>query len=233
MRDSSGSALTAVITTLTDNSGEVPPPTDPLVIRILEAASDAVAKIGWTRLTMRDVAARAGVGRATLYRHFAGKEHVRDAIVVREFGEFMREMGERRHPDMSAEEAMLASTSFLLDFVRTNPILTRLREIDRETLLRITNDPEIIAAGATLSAAQWQTQLYGEQPISDAVALKLRTAGEITTRLSLSLMTSPDTAADLSTPETTREFIRSFILPILPTPSTATPATPSNHKTSQ
>lgn len=50
---------------------------------ILEATRAALGELGWSRLTMGDVAARAGVAKTTLYRRWPGKsELVVDAVAV-------------------------------------------------------------------------------------------------------------------------------------------------------
>ncbi|MCI3933143.1 TetR/AcrR family transcriptional regulator [Streptomyces sp. AN091965] len=48
---------------------------------ILEATREALVDLGWTKLTLGDVATRAGVAKTTLYRRWAGKsELVVDAV---------------------------------------------------------------------------------------------------------------------------------------------------------
>ncbi|WP_455360917.1 TetR/AcrR family transcriptional regulator [Streptomyces sp. SYSU K21746] len=50
---------------------------------ILRATRDALVELGWSKLTMSDVSARAGVAKTTLYRRWAGKnELVVDAVAV-------------------------------------------------------------------------------------------------------------------------------------------------------
>jgi AcrR family transcriptional regulator len=50
---------------------------------ILEATRAALVELGWSKLSMGDVAARAGVAKTTLYRRWAGKnELVVDAVAV-------------------------------------------------------------------------------------------------------------------------------------------------------
>ncbi|MDI3417237.1 TetR/AcrR family transcriptional regulator [Streptomyces luteolus] len=50
---------------------------------ILSATRQALVDLGWSKLTMGDVAARAGVAKTTLYRRWAGKsELVVDAVAV-------------------------------------------------------------------------------------------------------------------------------------------------------
>jgi AcrR family transcriptional regulator len=50
---------------------------------ILEATRDSLVELGWSKLTMGDVATRAGVAKTTLYRRWANKnELVVDAVAV-------------------------------------------------------------------------------------------------------------------------------------------------------
>ncbi|WP_267244472.1 TetR/AcrR family transcriptional regulator [Streptomyces sp. PR69] len=50
---------------------------------ILQATRAALVELGWSKLTMGDVAARAGVAKTTLYRRWANKnEMVVDAVAV-------------------------------------------------------------------------------------------------------------------------------------------------------
>ncbi|MGP4050574.1 TetR/AcrR family transcriptional regulator [Streptomyces sp. 2A115] len=50
---------------------------------ILEATRSALVELGWSRLTLGDVATRAGVAKTTLYRRWAGKnELVVDAVAA-------------------------------------------------------------------------------------------------------------------------------------------------------
>ena len=62
---------------------------DPRVERtrsvVLEATLDELAEVGYGALTVEGVARRAGVGKATMYRHWAGKlELVGDAVTTLE-----------------------------------------------------------------------------------------------------------------------------------------------------
>lgn len=52
--------------------------------RLLDAALRAVQEQGPRRTTMADLAAFAGVAKATLYNHFRTKDHIWSALVTRE-----------------------------------------------------------------------------------------------------------------------------------------------------
>lgn len=52
-------------------------------VAILEATRAALVELGWSKLTLGDVATRAGVAKTTVYRRWAGKnELVVDAVAV-------------------------------------------------------------------------------------------------------------------------------------------------------
>jgi AcrR family transcriptional regulator len=60
----------------------VEPPDDALSNRVLDAALALSAASGISNLTMDDVARRAGVGVGTVYRHFANREALLEALAV-------------------------------------------------------------------------------------------------------------------------------------------------------
>lgn len=64
--------------------------------RILQGALRAFAADGYERTTMASVAARAGVGAASLYRYYPGKEALFDAAVPREVADGLLRILRRR-----------------------------------------------------------------------------------------------------------------------------------------
>jgi AcrR family transcriptional regulator len=68
-----------------DDMNDAPSEVDPRVERsrrvILEATLDELGEIGYGAMTIESVARRAGVGKATIYRHWQGKlDLLRDAL---------------------------------------------------------------------------------------------------------------------------------------------------------
>lgn len=59
-------------------------------LNILDAASALASDVGYADVTMVDVAKQAGVGRMTLYRYYATKEHLFSELIV-EWGRTFRE----------------------------------------------------------------------------------------------------------------------------------------------
>ncbi len=62
---------------------EPPGPADPFRDRCIDAAREMFFRSGFSRVTMDDLAARLGVGKATLYKAFSGKEELLLAVVRR------------------------------------------------------------------------------------------------------------------------------------------------------
>lgn len=103
--------------------------------RILDAAFDAVADFGLSRLTMEDVAARAGLSRQTLYRYFPAKDDLLTALVLREEERFLDGVRAAFATEERLEEAIAEAVTFVLRYARRHPLLDRLLSTDPDALL--------------------------------------------------------------------------------------------------
>ena len=182
-----------------------------VVTDVLEAAVSMIVTIGWQRLTMADVAKRAGVARATVYRHFATKDDLRRAVGAREVQKFLLDLLELRSTAPDVESGMVAGVRHTINEVRTNPLIARLRETDREFLMDVLSRDDILTFATQFCAQMWRTQLYGDDEIADADWKHLLMVSEITVRVSLSLALNPNTSTDLGTEEGARDFVSRFM----------------------
>ncbi|WP_394830218.1 TetR/AcrR family transcriptional regulator [Pendulispora rubella] len=64
--------------------------------RILESAREVMAAHGYERATMSAIAERAGLGTASLYRYYASKEELFDAVITPELARRFEQLMERR-----------------------------------------------------------------------------------------------------------------------------------------
>jgi AcrR family transcriptional regulator len=82
---------------------------------ILDAALAGVAEVGYDRLSMDDVASRAGVGKAAIYRRWPSKE----VVVADAIAHWRRRLGPLEPPDTGSLrgdiEALIAATPDLND----------------------------------------------------------------------------------------------------------------------
>lgn len=71
--------------------------------RILDAAEQFVSHQGVSRLSMSEVGRLAGVGRGTVYRHFASRESLLGAMAAREARRFQNRLEESLKPGPDGE----------------------------------------------------------------------------------------------------------------------------------
>jgi AcrR family transcriptional regulator len=90
---------------------------------ILDAAYAITVEDGWEHVRMTALAARVGVSRQTLYKHFGSKDDVGEALVVREAERFHAGVIEHadEHDDLSG--SVRAAISFTLRHGAANPLL--------------------------------------------------------------------------------------------------------------
>ena len=109
---------------------------------VIDAARALAREGGYAALTMQAVADRSGVGRATLYRYFASKDHLLAEVVVAWGADLTAEL--RAHPpaDAAPAERVAEVLVRVLEAARAEPQLTA------AVLASATSpDPEAIRAG--------------------------------------------------------------------------------------
>jgi AcrR family transcriptional regulator len=100
---------------------------------ILDAAYDLLLAIGMRRMTMADIARRAEVSRATMYRRWPNVQAVLGALMTREFGRLAAPLAEV--PATQARSALVAGVVHVVGAIRVHPLLRKIVEIDPELLL--------------------------------------------------------------------------------------------------
>jgi AcrR family transcriptional regulator len=103
--------------------------------RILDAAFEAVATHGLSRLTMDDVARLAGLARQTVYRYFPSKDALIVALVEREEEAFIEGVRAANEKHERLEDVMRDAILFSLKTAREHPLLDRLLASEPEVLL--------------------------------------------------------------------------------------------------
>lgn len=88
--------------------------------RILDAAAVALGFRGVTKLTMSDVSSAAGVSRPTLYRYFATKDALLDALAMHELARFDAGLEAAVASAPTTDERLDRATQFLVDFLYEN-----------------------------------------------------------------------------------------------------------------
>jgi AcrR family transcriptional regulator len=113
--------------------------------RVCQACLARVAEVGLAKLTVADVADRAGVGRATLYRHFpGGRDELLRATVEYEELRVLARLAESLAGAVDLGELFRRGLRFARRAVEGHPVL--------QTLLR--TEPELLAPLFTTSAGR-------------------------------------------------------------------------------
>lgn len=98
----------------------------------LDAATEMVRTIGWANLRMNAVAARIGVSKPTLYKHFGSKDELASAYLDREV-DAMIEVATtalERYPD-DPERALREGLHSIVETVSANPVVASVFTDDR------------------------------------------------------------------------------------------------------
>ncbi|WP_246258421.1 TetR/AcrR family transcriptional regulator [Amycolatopsis anabasis] len=191
-------------------------PQDPGITAIMDGALSAFLDFGIRRTTMNEIARRAGLGVATVYRRFPQKGELVEAVMLREAARFVAGVDAKTRDARDLEELAVEGFVAFISGLRGHPLLTRLIEIEPETVL-----PMLTSGGAPLLAlgrgylagvlADWQRR--GELADFD-----LEPLAEVFARLAHSLALTPEGIIPSADDAATREFARTFLLPMLTAP---------------
>lgn len=190
---------------------------DEITTRILSATLEQAELVGIRRTTMEDVARRSGVGRATLYRRFPTKDVLIDALVLSEARRYLQGSAQARTHGDNLEDRLVYDTVFTVTFLRDHALLKKLLRTEPETILpSLTVDAGAIIDFATdYSVAELRTDLYGAKKTTPEQERHIRTVAELHTRLTLSFIVTPHTSIKLATLDDTREYVRTYLLPMM------------------
>jgi TetR/AcrR family transcriptional repressor of uid operon len=189
--------------------------------RILDAALALIAASGARNLTMDDVAARAGVGRMTVYRRFGARQRLVDALAVRECRRCLEQIAVALDPrapiDRRAADLFVAT----LRVIREHPLLARLARVEPEALLHELNRDG--SAVFRLVRGFLVAQIKAAQAAGELVDADPEPLAEIAVRLGASFVLMPDSVIASGDELRTRQTISALLAPMLAGPRT-TPA---------
>jgi AcrR family transcriptional regulator len=172
--------------------------TDEVQERILRAAVEAATLHGLTRLSVADVAKRAGLSRPTLYKHYASKDALVTAAVQHEAETMIGVVRAVVDPIDDPGDALRAGVLTALRLVREHPLLDRIVRAEPEVLVPLLTVDDSIVMPAIRRPVE---QMVGDKiPSLDDVAR--RRIADLLARLVVSYALSapddpPEVVADL------------------------------------
>ncbi len=188
--------------------------------RVLDAAKRCCERWGMAKVTVDDIAAEAGLSRATLYRLFpGGKEVLYEALRRRDSTDFFTELQSHVAGADSLEGLLVRLVVEATRQLRADEhlqVMLASRPGEVATALNFDGLPVIFETAATYltpMVAQW----IGEERAAELA--------ELLSRLVVSYFLTPSRFVDLGQPESASRFIRNHVLPafpaVAPTPQSA------------
>jgi AcrR family transcriptional regulator len=178
---------------------------------ILDGALAAFLDFGVRRTNMADIARRAGISPATLYRRYAQKSDLVAAVGLREATRVLARLNDIIDIEATPLQQLTLLYTAVSDEVRGNGLLHRLLATEPETVLpKLTVDAEPIleigrdylAGFLTRLQAEGHLPTYDVRPVADAL-----------TRLTQSEMLTP--SKDPLNPSEVRAFVRDHLAPFI------------------
>ncbi len=184
---------------------------DEVYERILDAALTEGESKGIERITMDAVAARAKVGRMTVYRRFGSKEELTAALARREATRGMLQIA--ASVDLSKPIPAQVADGFVaaLAVAAGHPLLKRLARFEPEVLLASFNDPDDPLFSMLRSFVAGQITATAGQ----ALRADPEEAAEILVRIGLSYLLIPGGIVDVSDEAQARRLAETLIAPIV------------------
>lgn len=166
--------------------------------RILDATLATMADHGIARLSLEDVARRAGLSRQTVYRYFPSKGDLVEATVLREEQVFITAMVSAADRQRELESALRAAIEAAMRTGQAHALLNRLLATEPESLVALVTTDR----GPVLSAARQALQEILSAWLPRVPKARLLIATDAVARLLVSYVVNPP--ADSSSQVATR-----------------------------
>ncbi|HWE66854.1 MAG TPA: TetR family transcriptional regulator [Acidimicrobiales bacterium] len=183
---------------------------DELTTRVLDAAAVLLTDYGLRRWSMDDVADRAGVGRTSLYRKFAGRDELVYAVLAREVRAAFAAITEAAAHFESLEDKVVEGALVALALVEDS-LVARLIQSDPATFLPFltTEAGPLVALARELLVSQ-AVALGAEVDREEAAELS-----ELAARLGLSFILTRATVFPTDDQAAARRTLQRVLGPIL------------------
>ncbi|MFI9505391.1 TetR/AcrR family transcriptional regulator [Nocardia sp. NPDC052566] len=181
--------------------------------KLLESALSAFLDFGIKRTSMGEIARRAGISPATLYRRFESKNELVEAVSVREAQRFVAEIDKRVQTVRGSEDQLVEIFVAFITTIAGNELLRRLLRTEPDLILpRLTTDAGPILAVGRGYLAEKLRELRDSDGADDFDA---DLVAEIMARLALSLALTPDGLIPIEDATAGRDFARRTLLPMV------------------
>lgn len=184
--------------------------------RILDAAYELFLAFGLRRSTIEDIAKRAGIGRPTLYRRFADKDAVMQAVIMRESRRLVASVWAQVQDIADPAPMLVRSFVVATRTVATHPLAQRLLQTEPEFILphmTLKAGPFIDIGHVLISPGIKKLQAEGQLAAVDTDYLL-----EALARLFISIVLTPSQLVDAGDEKKLEKMAQALILPLLKKP---------------
>jgi TetR/AcrR family transcriptional repressor of uid operon len=186
--------------------------TDETGRRIVRAAVACFAAHGARRATMNQIADRAGLGVATVYRRFPRKAELVRTVVLHEAAVLIDEVDRAVGPDRNVEDRVVEGFAAFTLGMAARPVLQQVLTADSEIA-------RYLGGSAGHGHVVRLVRDYLTRSLSDVIEAEPDEAeliADIYTRLAVSLVIAPDGVIPLGDELATRDFAERFLVRLLP-----------------
>lgn len=176
--------------------------------RILDSVVSWAAVTGMRKISMDEVARHAGVGRATLYKYFPGREALIAAAVQSELGKFFSDVQRVVDRYSEADDRLMHGFAHAYRVLANHPAVRKVLDVNPEPLLPyvITSNSYALDLGRTFVAAM--------DPLDELPPRARIQFGEYVARAFHTLILIPSRELGLDEPDGPENYARNFLLPV-------------------
>jgi AcrR family transcriptional regulator len=189
-----------------------PEPEDGATDAMLASASSLLAEYGLYRWSMDDVAVRAGLGRATVYRRFESREELVHAALARDARAFFAAIADAVAGVDTLEDKVVEGFLVGWQMARRSLLADLLLRDTGDAVARLNADPLLPLARAALME---RYRALAGSALSVAQAAEAELVAEALVRLGLSFLLVPNSLIDLDDEQAARGALRRLLGPLL------------------
>ncbi|MFT4048305.1 MAG: helix-turn-helix domain-containing protein [Solirubrobacterales bacterium] len=182
--------------------------------RILEVAGAEAERVGPDRMRMGEIARRAEVSRASLYRYFASKDDLIRAWTTREFDRIFADADAAAAAADSFEERLAAGFASALVALRSHPVFRSVVAVNNGQMTRSTlESPDALGHAREMLQERFNGAVRAGR--IEVGQFDAAIAGELIARLAISLTITPETIGRLDSEEDVRGFAERYVAPLV------------------
>jgi AcrR family transcriptional regulator len=187
------------------------PSEDDTTARILDAAAEVLAQGGLRRCTVEEIAARAEVGRTTLYRRFDGRDEIVHAVLARELRRLFDAVTSSVDHLERVEDQVVDGFLATLTAAQDSPMLPLLRSEPDLLMFLVADSGPVLELVTSLMVFHLQAAVAPRKVDADAA----RHGAEVVFRLAVSFVLMPDSTLPFDDPADARTALHALLDPLL------------------